>query len=91
MDEPAHRKNKMTPDPSSLSSGRYDSQTLGELLKQLHVADEHFHTARGHVEQLLGWQDYDHPDHDQVEHELRAANQELQTVTAKINALLRQG
>lgn len=67
-----------------------DSKTLNDLLQKLHEADEHFATARRHVETLLDWQDYDHPDHDKVENDLRAANMEIQTITARIDELLAQ-
>jgi hypothetical protein len=76
--------------PSDPAPAHYDSQTLLQLLEQLHKANEHFSTARRHVETLLNWQDYDHPDHDRTENELRAANAELQAVTARINEMLRR-
>lgn len=79
-----------TPSPSSGGggSGRWDADQLAGLLEQLHRANEHFSTVRQHVESLLNCADFDPPDHDAVENELRAANRELTDVTAKIHNLL---
>jgi regulator of replication initiation timing len=68
------------------SSGQ--SERIAELLKQLHAANEHFATARRHLESLMDCTEYDHPPHDGIENDLRNANAELQRITTKIHELL---
>jgi len=66
----------------------WQSDRIAELLKQLHAANEHFATARRHLESMLDCADYDCPPHDRIEADLRSANAELQSISAKIHKIL---
>lgn len=69
-------------------SSRLSSDELKVMLDQLHAATEHFSNARKHLEGALDCSEYDCPNPEVAEEELRAAHRELEAISAKVHALL---